>query len=336
MNSTQNTFFLRTFKIKGYVIVLVVIVLSFISGYMVNGFQPKQETYQVVEKDGNLYVKLPEPNPPTAMKVFTFDLPEKLEFAGEEVPLYIPDVAERFDFEVHLNTYFHSSTIALIKKSNRWMPIITEILKKNNIPEDFKYLPLIESGLENVVSFKQAVGYWQILEETAKELGLEVNNEVDERYDPIKSTEAACKYLWRAYNKFGNWTSVAASYNVGMRGLDDRIKEQGVNSYYDLLINQETARYLFRILAIKEIMENPSKYGYEIPERHLYKWIPTETIEVRESIPSLAEFAKQQGVNYKILKRFNPWLRRTHLNVSKGKVYEIKIPVDKKSLMTEL
>jgi membrane-bound lytic murein transglycosylase D len=335
MNSIPNTFFLRTFKIKGYAILIVVVFVSFITGYMVNGLHGngKGERGQLVEKNGEIYLKLPDQER-SALKVFTFDLPEKLEFAGEPVPLHIPDVFERFDYELHLNTYFHSSTISLIKKANRWLPVMTEILRKNNIPEDFKYLPLIESGLENVVSSRQAVGYWQIRSETAKELGLEVNDEVDERYDPIKSTEAACKYLWKAYEKFGNWTSVAASYNVGMRGLEDRIKEQGVTSYYDLLINQETARYLFRIMAIKEIIENPQKYGYDVPHRHLYTWTPTQIVQVDHSISNLADFAKEQGINYKILKRFNPWLRRTHLNVRKGKVYDIQIPVVKTGWMT--
>jgi membrane-bound lytic murein transglycosylase D len=329
MNSTQNTFFHRTFEIKGYLLVVVLVCVSFMAGYVINGFFINAEPYQLVEKDGGIYAQVPDFQQRSALQVYTFDLPEKMEFAGEPVPLHIPDVYERMDFELHLNTYFHSSTISLIKKANRWLPVISEILKKNNIPEDFKYLPLIESGLENVVSPRQAVGYWQIRAETAKELGLEVNDEVDERYDPIKSTEAACKYLWQAYGRFGNWTSVAASYNVGMKGLDDRIKEQGVTAYYDLLINQETARYLFRILAIKEIMENPKRYGYDIPQRHMYNWIPTQSVQVNHSIADLAAFASEQGINYKILKRYNPWLRRTHLNNRGGKTYDIKIPVDK-------
>ncbi len=338
MNSTQNTFFHRTFSIKGSVIILVLILISFLSGYLIHGIFNKEDIIPIpvpsADADNPAPLKLPDTEIPFVQKVYTFDRPEKMEFAGEPVPLHIPDIWERMDYEIHLNIYFHSSTISLIKKANRWLPIISEILKEHNIPDDFKYLPLIESGLENVVSHRQAVGYWQLLESTAKELGLEVTNEVDERYDPIKSTEAAIKYLKRSYNKFGNWTNVAASYNVGMRGMEDRMDEQGMTSYYDLLLNSETARYVFRLLAIKEIMNHPAKYGYDIPKQHLYSWIPTEPVTVEESIDNLAEFARAQGINYKILKRYNPWLRKTSLKVKKGKTYQIQIPVDKESLMT--
>lgn len=213
-----------------------------------------------------------------------------------------------------------------MKRASRWLPQIEEILKKNNIPEDFKYLPLIESGLMNDISPKDAVGFWQILKSAGKENGLEITNEVDERYDPLKATEAACRYLKTAYARFGNWTAVAASYNRGMSGMDRAFKNQKVNSYYDLYLNDETSRYVFRILACKEIIEHPSTYGFKINPRHLYQPEPLKYIEVRETIPDLIEFAKRNGTNYKLLKRHNPWLRDERLTVKKGKVYRVALP----------
>src|SRR5690606_30589028 len=225
-----------------------------------------------------------------------------------------------------INTYFHSNTIFLIKRANRWLPQIQEILRKHDIPDDFKYLPLIESSLLNAISPKDAVGYWQILEGSGRELGLEITREVDERYDPIKATEAACKYLKKAYSRFNNWTLVAASYNRGVRGVSDALEEQRVDSYYDLYLNEETSRYVFRIIAIKEIIENPVKYGFRIKPEHLYTEETLRFIEINSSIPDLVEFAKAQGVNYKLLKRHNPWLRQERLTVKKGKSYLIAVP----------
>lgn len=256
----------------------------------------------------------------------SFDLPTELSFAGEPVPLNLPDVRESLDKELQINIYFHSNTLFLIKRANRWLPQMQEILRKHDIPEDFKYLPLIESNLLNDVSPKQAVGYWQILKESGREYGLEINNEVDERYDPIKATEAACRYLKKAYDKFGNWTLVAASYNRGMSGLQRALDNQQVNSYYDLYLNDETSRYVFRILAIKEIIRNPTKYGFKVDERHLYQKEPLRYVDVSETIHDLVSFSKQHGINYKLLKRHNPWLREEKLTVKKGKTYRIAIP----------
>lgn len=256
----------------------------------------------------------------------SYDLPEKISFAGEEVPLQLPDVMERLDRELQVNIYLQSSTLFLLKRANRWLPRITEILKENNIPEDFKYLPLIESGLLNDVSPKQAVGYWQIREPAGKELGLEITKEVDERYNPIRSTEAACKYLKTSYSKLGNWTLVAASYNRGVSGIRSDLEDQKVDNYYDAYLNTETSRYVFRILAIKEIFENPAKYGFKINEDHFYHPEPLRVIEVTENIPDLVAFSKNNGSNYKLLKRHNPWLRQNKLNVKKGKTYQISLP----------
>ena len=256
----------------------------------------------------------------------SYDLPEKISLAGEEAPLQVPDVMERLDRELQVNIYLQSSTLFLLKRANRWLPRITEILKANNIPEDFKYLPLIESGLVNGVSPRQAVGYWQIREASGKELGLEITKEVDERYDPIKSTEAACKYLKKAHDKFGNWTIVAASYNRGVAGINSDLKEQKVTNYYDAHLNEETSRYVFRLLAIKEIFEHPDKYGFKLKQDHLYHPEPIKQVEVTETIKDLVAFAQAQGSNYKLLKRHNPWLRQNKLTVKKGKKYLIELP----------
>lgn len=256
----------------------------------------------------------------------SLDVPETMSFAGEAVPLDIPDVYERLDKELQINTYFHSNTIFLIKRANRWLPQIETILRQNGVPDDFKYLPLVESSLMNDVSPKNAVGYWQILKASGREKGLEITDEVDERYDPLKATEAACKYLKQAYKKFGNWTLVAASYNRGMNGLERAIENQRVQSYYDLYLNEETARYVFRILAIKEIVENPLKYGFHINARHLYRQEPLRYVEVDETIKDLVTFAKNHNANYKLIKRYNPWLRDDRLTVKKGKHYRIAIP----------
>lgn len=273
---------------------------------------------------GTMMVDLEDRDHP--LPAVSFDLPEDITFAGEPVPMHLPDVRERFDKELQINTYFHSNTIFLIKRANRWLPQIEEILRKYGIPDDFKYLPLIESNLLNVISPKDAVGYWQILESSGKEFGLEISREVDERYDPLKATEAACKYLRQAYGKFGNWTIVAASYNRGMSGLQRALDNQRVNSYYDLHLNEETSRYVFRILAIKEIAENPSKYGFRVKSKHLYEEEPLRYVEVEESIRDLVDFAKEHGSNYKLLKRHNPWLRDEKLTIRKGKTYRIAIP----------
>lgn len=256
----------------------------------------------------------------------SFDLPTSASFSGEAVPMELPDVRERLDKELHINTYWHNNTIFLMKRAHRWFPQIEAILKKNNIPDDFKYLPLIESGLMNDISPKDAVGFWQIVKSAGKENGLEITDQVDERYDPVKATEAACRYLNKAYKKFGNWTSVAASYNRGMGGIERAIENQNVTSYYDLYLNDETARYVFRIIACKEIIEHPAKYGFNVKESHLYNPEPLRYVTVNATIPDLIAFAQKNGTNYKLLKRHNPWLRDEKLVVKKGKSYRIALP----------
>ena len=279
-----------------------------------------------ISDDGVFEVQYEGEVPDQRLPAVSFDVPATMSFAGETVPLNVPDVHERLDKELQINCYLHSNTIFLIKRANRWFPEMEKILKKYDIPEDFKYLPLIESNLMNVISHRDAVGYWQILKTSGTELDLEITNEVDERYDPIKATEAACKYLKRSYKKFGNWTMVAASYNRGMGGMDRALEDQSVDSYYDLYLNDETSRYVFRILAIKEIAENPLRYGFHIEPEHLYKQEPLRFIEVDETVKDLVTFAKSHGTNYKLLKRHNPWLRENRLTVKKGRSYRIAIP----------
>jgi len=250
----------------------------------------------------------------------------KMDFSGEEVPTFMADVQERLDKEMITNMNYHTNTTLVIKRANKVFPIIEPILAKYGVPDDFKYLAVIESSLVNAVSPAGARGVWQFMPATAKEKGMEVSDEVDERYHLEKSTEAACKYLLVAKEKFGSWTLAAASYNGGMAGISNKMKEQQVDNYYDLLLTEETSRYVFRILALKEIMKNSEKYGFSIPNEALYYNIPTRKLVIDSSITDLAQFAKSQGVNYKILKIHNPWLRDKKLTVTTGKKYEIEIP----------
>ena len=250
----------------------------------------------------------------------------KMDFSGEEVPTFMADVQERLDKEMITNMNYHTNTTLVIKRANKVFPIIEPILAKYGVPDDFKYLAVIESSLVNAVSPAGARGVWQFMPATAKEKGMEVSDEVDERYHLEKSTEAACKYLLGAKEKFGSWTLAAASYNGGMNGISKKMEEQQVDNYYDLLLTEETSRYVFRILALKEIMKNSDKYGFSIPKEALYYTIPTKKIVVDSSITDLAKFAKIQGVNYKILKIHNPWLRDKKLTNNSRKKYEIEIP----------
>lgn len=254
--------------------------------------------------------------------------PLDMDFAGEKVPTSLVDVKERLDREMSININMNSTTSLLIKRANRVFPIIEAILAKNGVPDDFKYLAVIESGLVNAVSPSGAKGVWQFMPETAKEKGLEVREQVDERYHLEKSTQAACDYLKKAKEKFGTWTMAAASYNGGMTGLQKQIDFQKSNDYYDLWLTEETARYVFRILALKEIMKNPEKYGYLIPEEALYKNVTIKKVSIDSTINDLSDFALKQGVNYKILKTHNPWLRDKKLENPSKKVYELAIPIE--------
>ena len=251
---------------------------------------------------------------------------EDLTFAGERVPLEMFNIRERYERELLSTCYFHSNTMLLVKRSKRWFPVIEPILKKYGIPEDFKYLCVAESTLTNAVSPAGAVGFWQFMEATGKEYGLEINKEVDMRYNVEMETEAACRYFLKSYEIYHNWTLVAASFNAGTRRLSKFLKEQKVHSYYDLLLSDETERYIFRILAFKTILSNPEKYGIYVSKNLEYQPFKYKTVVVTESVDSWADFALEHDITYKLLKIFNPWLRDKSLKVKKGEVYEIKIP----------
>ncbi len=255
-------------------------------------------------------------------------LPDSLSFCGERVPLECFDVRESLESELIKIMYWHSSTILYLKRANRYFPTLRRILRENGVPEDFLYLCVCESGMDNVVSPAKAVGFWQILESTGKEGGLEINAEVDERYHYEKSTVVACRYLKQAYVKFGSWTLAAAAYNCGQNGMQKVLNAQGEESYYDLRHNPETGRYIYRILAFKILMQNPAAYGFVLCPEDLYPEIPTRLVAVDSSITDMYGFARTQCQNYKMLKLLNPWLRDTKLTNRTGKTYYIKVLAD--------
>lgn len=260
------------------------------------------------------------------MKVFAPEIPVKASFAGESVPLDIYYVREAFEREILANTFMHSTSIMVFKRANRWFPVIEPILKKNGIPDDFKFLAVAESNLVNVVSPAGAEGYWQFIKPTGQKYGLEINDKVDERYNMEKATQAACDYFKDAFQKFNNWTLVAASYNRGQDGLQRALDNQRTNNYYDLYLNDETSRYVFRIMAIREVYNNPGKYGFLLREQDFYQQIPARIVTVDSAITDLPSFARKMSVNYRILREMNPWIRDYSLPNSSRKSYAFKIP----------
>lgn|SRR5690606_30842092 len=258
--------------------------------------------------------------------VYALQIPDELDFAGEPMPLSDRDIYERMDRELLVNTYWQSNALLMFKRAKKYFPVIEPILAKHGIPEDFKYLAVIESGLTNVVSPAGATGVWQIMPATGRENGLEVNDNVDERYNLEKATEVACKYLLKSKRDLGSWTLAAAAYNAGNAGIARRMKEQNVSSYYDLLLGEETGRYVFRIVALKEILSNPDKYGFNFRDKDLYNTVPTFKVEVDTSVTNLTKFAEKFDINYKVLKLHNPWLRDRHLVNKSRKKYVIDIP----------
>lgn len=264
--------------------------------------------------------------PEVYSKTVSPEIPEKVTFCGEEVPLGRFDMHERFDRELTTFSYLHATTMLLIKRANRYFPIIEPILKANGIPDDFKYLAVIESNLDpKAVSPAKAVGLWQFMPATGKQYGLSITPTVDERRHVEKSTVAACKYLKAAYAKYGNWTTVAASYNAGMGRISGELEKQQAADALDLWLVEETSRYVFRILAIKQIFENPYKYGFLLKAENLYKPIRYKEVKVTANIPDLAAFAKEKGVSYAVLKQFNLWLIDRKLETL-GKTYTLQIP----------
>ena len=254
-------------------------------------------------------------------------IPSQVYFCGEKISLERLDLRERFDREITSFSYLHSTTMLYIKRANRYFPIIEPILKRNNIPDDFKYLCVIESNLDiRASSPAKAAGLWQFMDYTGKEFGLEINSQVDERYHIEKATQAACDYFKRAYSSYGNWVNVAASYNAGMGRISGNQRDQYVDSALDMLLVSETSRYVFRILAIKEIFSHPYKYGFVLNKEDLYPSVSVKYIEVNSDINDLALFAKEQGINYMLLKDYNIWLRDKQLKVNPGRSYQIAIP----------
>jgi hypothetical protein len=263
----------------------------------------------------------------TTYKVGAWETPRYLSFAGEVVPINNIDVREKYDREILVNTYWHSQSILLIKRSSRWFPIIEPILKEQGIPNDFKYLAVIESGLDlNARSPSGAVGFWQFLKGTGKEYGLKINSEIDERRHLIKSTLAACKYLKNAKEKLGNWTLAASGFNAGVPKIKRQMEKQKAKSYYSLYLNTETSRYVYRILALKEVFNNMYKYGFDIKKEDLYMPYQTKDIKVNEPISNIPDFAKKHNTSYKMLKILNPWLMKTYLSNPDSLDYTILIP----------
>jgi len=294
--------------------ILVVIGIIIVAGFNINAVQDPPT-------DENLKTKLVND-----YNVYALPIPNNINFAGEAVPLENPDIKERLDRELLVNTYWQSNALLLFKRAHKFFPVIEPILKEEGVPDDFKYLAVIESGLTQAVSPARATGFWQILKVTGREYGLEVNDNVDERYHIEKSTRVACKYLKKAKERFGSWTAAAAAYNAGPAGISRRLESQNVNSYYDLLLGQETGRYVFRILALKEIMDHPKQYGFNYRDQDLYTHIPTYKVSVDTAVTDFVKFAERFGINYKILKIHNAWLREPHLNNKSRKQYYIDIP----------
>jgi membrane-bound lytic murein transglycosylase D len=306
MMNTKRKTVLTTFVLAGTVIIILSIAQSF------KGFNYSRAEVEQV-KD-------------TIYNIKSFKLPDEVTFAGERMPLENFDTRESLERELLTSAYRHSSTILIIMRAHRYLPLIEKILKKNNVPEDFKYLVAAESEYSNMISPAGATGFWQIMPETGKEEGMEINTIVDERYDVEKSTQFACDYFMRSYEKFGNWTLAAASYDGGRAGVDEQIDIQHQHNYYDLLLSEETARYIFRVVAYKLIITDPESYGFKIPQSDLFPELKYYEVKVDTAVADFSAFAEKFGTNYKMLKLLNPWLRKPFLTPKANKEYMIKIP----------
>ena len=305
----------KSIKILGLVAVIMISSLLIFASKTINS-----------KNANNIIVS--DKNTSETYQIRALKIPTNLNFAGEKVPIEKSDIKERIDKELLVNTYWQSNGLLLLKRTHKYFPIIEPILEKNGIPNDFKYLAVIESGLQNVTSPAGAKGFWQIMKATGKENGLEINDNVDERYHLEKATQVACNYLKTAKERFGSWTLAAAAYNSGNAGIAKKIETQKVNNYYDLLLGDETQRYVPRMVALKEILTNPEKYGFVFDTEDLYKLEPTKIIEVDTVISNIAQFSKNLGINYKVLKLHNPWLRENKLNNKSRKKYQLKIPTE--------
>ena len=323
-------------SIKGAALILIGIIIGLTAFLLIafNSSSKTEQTHLTEKKDQSIpesdssYRTFVKDN----YKIYSIPVPAKPIFANELIPKQNIDVYERLDREMIVNTYWHSNTFLLHKRAARWFPVIEPILAENNIPDDFKYLAVIESGLDNVTSPSGAKGFWQFMKSTGESYNLEINKYVDERYHLEKATQAACEYLQIAYNKFGSWTLAAASYNMGKTGLQNKLDEQKTTSYYDLLLNIETGRYVYRIVAAKYILSNSKNYGFNIRPEDLYQQYQTKNIKVDSTINDLSDFALQQNSNYKTIKLLNPWLRGKMLPNLNGKNYILKLPIENSNL----
>jgi hypothetical protein len=301
-------------NIKSLAFGLVLLCLG-ISVFIINqSFRSFTRTYQAGSQGDSAFFNKP------------YKLPDNVNFAGEKMPLGNFDTRESLDREILTSAYRHSSTIMIIKRANRYLPVIEKILKENEIPDDFKYLVAAESEFSNMVSPAGATGFWQIMPETGREAGMEINNVVDERYNIEKSTQFACSFFKKSFEKYGNWTLAAASYNGGRAALDEQISIQKENNYYDLLLAEETARYIFRAVAYKIVISDPQSYGFNIDKSDLYPELNYYEVKIDTAISDFSAFAKSYGTNYKMLKFLNPWLRKPYLTPKPNKEYFIKIP----------
>lgn len=302
-----------------FIVLISVIILA---GFFINAISSDEK---IKENTTTQTTNDPEKNTSEYYEIKALKLPKEMNFAGEEAPLQKNDILERIDRELLVNTYWQSNGLLMFKRAHKYFPIIEPILKQNGIPNDFKYLAVIESGLQNAISPSGAKGFWQIMKATGREYGLEVNENVDERYHLEKSTKVACKYLKESKQRFGSWTLAAAAYNAGNKRISDRLEQQKVDDYYDLLLNSETARYLPRILAVKEILSHPKKYGFSFEKDDLYRLEPSYEIKLDTAITDIAGFSKTFNMNYKEMKMLNPWLRERHLNNKSRREYTLKI-----------
>lgn len=269
-------------------------------------------------------------------RIYSPVLPDTIRFAGEAVPMDVYYVREALDREILSNMYWHTNTILNMKRAYRHFPVIEPILKKHGVPSDLKYLAVIESGLLNVTSPAKAQGYWQFIKATGKKYGLEITDEVDMRNSLEASTEAACKFLKALYAQFGSWTLAAAAYNCGENGLQRQINLQSVNNYYDLRLNSETARYVYRIVAVKLIMQDPQSYGFNLRYKDMYPQIPYRTVELKGQNVDLYDFAKDNGTTYKMLREMNPWLITNKLVNKENKTYIVKLPIENGILLKNI
>lgn len=294
---------------------IVLIGLIATVGVINQSFKDFNKDTNEISRDDTIYYNKP------------YQLPENVTFADERLPLENFDTRESLDREILTSSYRHSSTILIIKRANRYLPVIEKILSRYNIPDDFKYLAAAESEYSNMISPAGATGFWQIMEGTGREDGMEINSIVDERYDVEKSTEFACRYFLKSYGKYQNWTLAAASYNGGRFAVEEQMRIQKESDYYDLLLSEETARYIFRAVAYKLIITDPEKYGFTLDKSDLYPPLDYFDVKVDTAIADFSVFAKKFGTNYKILKFLNPWLRKPYFTPRSGKEYLIKIPV---------